>query len=72
MFDTSAAKEPYFDVRIAAERLGVAEITVRRMVTERKIEHLRIGSGAGRVLFTDSHLDDYLKRVTVAAQPKAA
>ncbi len=68
MFDSTAAKQPYFDVRTAALRLGVAEITIRRMVTEKKIDHLRIGSGSGRVLFTELHLDSYLKRATVSAK----
>jgi len=68
MFDSTAAKQPYFDVRTAARRLGVAEITIRRMVTEKKIDHLRIGSGSGRVLFTELHLDSYLKRATVSAK----
>ncbi len=65
MFDTSAAKESYLDVRSTAARLGVAEVTLRRMVATRQIEHLRIGSGAGRVLFTQAHLDAYLQRRTV-------
>jgi excisionase family DNA binding protein len=65
MFDISAATQSYFDVRSAAVRLGVAEITVRRMVSMRQIEHLRVGSGAGRVLFTQAHLDAYLQRRTV-------
>ncbi len=65
MLDASTATQPYLDVRTAAERLGVAEVTLRRMVTMRQIDHLRIGSGAGRVLFTQAHLDAYLQRRTV-------
>ncbi len=71
MFNSTTTNQPYFNVRAAAKRLGVAEITIRRMVTERKIDHLRIGSGSGRVLFTESHLDSYLKRATVSARAAA-
>ncbi len=65
MFDSSAANKNYFDVRSAAVRLGIAEVTLRRMIAMRQIEHLRVGSGAGRVLFTEAHLDAYLQRRTV-------
>jgi excisionase family DNA binding protein len=65
MFDSSAATQPYFDVRTAAVRLGIAEVTLRRMIAMRQIEHLRVGAGAGRVLFTQAHLDTYLQRRTV-------
>ena len=67
MFDLSAANKNYLDVRTAAVRLGIAEVTLRRMIAMRQIEHLRIGSGAGRVLFTEAHLDAYLQRRTIPA-----
>jgi excisionase family DNA binding protein len=72
MFDSSAAKQPYFDVRSAAVWLGVAEVTLRRMVTLRRISHLRVGTGARRVLFTQEHLDAYLKSATIPAAQAAA
>ena len=72
MFDSSTAVRLYLNVRTAAARLGVAEITLRRMVAEKKIEHLRIGSGAGRLFFTQSNLDAYLKRAVIPAHSQAA
>jgi hypothetical protein len=33
---------------------------------------LRIGSGSGRILFTDAHIRDYLRRRTVPVQEQAA
>ncbi len=65
MFDISAATQPYFDVRNAAVRLGVAQVTLYRMIAKEQIGHLRIGSGAGRVKFTEAQLNDYLQRRTV-------
>ncbi len=67
MFDSSAAKQNYFDVRTAAVLLGIAPVTLRRMISLRRIEHLRVGSGGRRVLFTKQHLDAYLQRATVPA-----
>ena len=72
MFDSSAANANYLDIKTAAARLGVSEITVRRMITEQQIEHLRIGSGNGRILFTEAQFSDYLKRRTVPASTQAA
>lgn len=45
-----------------AERLHVAEITVKRMVRDDEIEFLRIGSGRGRIFITQRALLDYLNR----------
>jgi excisionase family DNA binding protein len=74
MFDQSAAKQNYLDVEEAAERLGVAPVTVRRLTANKEIEHLRLGAGAsgGRVYFTQAMLDDFLARRTVRPSAKAA
>jgi excisionase family DNA binding protein len=61
MFDTTAANST-FSVPAAAERLGVAEITLRRMVARREIGFLRLGSRRGRIVFYESHLMEYLER----------
>lgn len=71
-FDMSAAKENFFDIKNTAQRLGVSEITVRRMIAERRIEHLRIGSGNGRILFTEAQISNYLKRCIVPALTSVA
>jgi excisionase family DNA binding protein len=64
IFDTTAEKA-HMDVRTAAERLHISEATLRRMVENRQIAHIRLGSGRGRVVFTQAHLDAYLQRRTV-------
>ena len=74
MFDQSAAKQNYLDVEEAAERLGVAPVTVRRLTANKEIEHFRIGASAsgGRIYFTQMMLDDFLARRTVRPLAQAA
>ena len=52
----------------AAKRLGVAEVTVRRLIKKRRIAFRRIGD---RYLFTESDIGDYLESVKVSVVPKA-
>jgi hypothetical protein len=72
MIDTSAAKFKYLDVEAASARIGITKFTLRRIVAERQIEHFRIGSGGGRILFSEAHISDYLRRRTVPVQEQAA
>jgi excisionase family DNA binding protein len=72
MSDISAVKIKHIDVEEAAARIGITKFTLRRIVAERQIEHLRIGSGGGRILFTDAHINEYLRRRTVPVQEQAA
>lgn len=76
MIDSSTANATYFDVYKAAARLGCAPITVRRLVSDKAIEHVRIGAGAsgGRIFFTERMLNDFVSRRTVQpmTQAKAA
>lgn len=53
-----------FSIRDASSKLGCSPRTARRLVAERKIDHLRIGR---RVLITRTALDAYIKRNTVPA-----
>lgn len=48
-----------FDRKEAARRLGLSVVTVDREVARGNITHFRSGR---RVLFTQTHLDDYIKR----------
>ncbi len=64
------AANPTFNVPAAAERLGVAEITLRRMIARREIGFLRLGSRRGRIVLNESHLNEYLERRN--SQPLAA
>ncbi len=63
MFDSSAASQ-HFDVREVAARLGIAQVTLYRMIAARQIEHLRVGSGAGQVRLKEAQINDYLQRPT--------
>ncbi len=60
-FDMNAATKT-FDVPATAKRLGIAEVTLRRMIARREIGFLRLGSRRGRIIFTEDHLDEYLTR----------
>ena len=48
-----------FDRKEAARRLGVSVVTVDRELARGNIAYFRSGR---RVLFTQSHLNDYIKR----------
>jgi excisionase family DNA binding protein len=74
MLDQTAAKQNYLDIDKAAERLGCAPVTVRRLVASKEIEHLRLGAGVtgGRVYFTQAMLNDFIARRTIRPLAKAA
>ena len=48
-----------FDRREAARRLGLSVATIDRELARENITHVRSGR---RVLFTQAHLDEYIKR----------
>jgi excisionase family DNA binding protein len=48
-----------FDRKEAARRLGLSVVTLDRELARENITHVRIGR---RVLFTQAHLDEYIKR----------
>lgn len=48
-----------FDRREAAQRLGLSVATIDRELARSNISHFRSGR---RVLFTQAHLDEYVKR----------
>lgn len=48
------------DIHAAAKRLGVSECTVKREVKRKAIGFYRVGSGNGRLRFSDAHLQAYL------------
>ena len=54
-----------YDVRGAAEVIGVSEWTVRRMVAGRLIGYFRRGSGHGRIVIRQSDINQYLAARTV-------
>jgi excisionase family DNA binding protein len=48
-----------FNRKEAARRLGLSVVTIDRELARGNITHFRSGR---RVLFTQAHLDDYIKR----------
>lgn len=48
-----------FNRKEAARRLGLSVVTIDREVARGSITHFRSGR---RVLFTQAHLDEYIKR----------
>jgi excisionase family DNA binding protein len=48
-----------FDRKEAARRLGLSVVTIDRELARGNITHFRSGR---RVLFTQAHLDEYVKR----------
>lgn len=48
-----------FDRKEAARRLGLSVVTIDRELARENITHFRNGR---RVLFTQAHLDEYIKR----------
>jgi excisionase family DNA binding protein len=50
-----------------SERLGISEVTLRRLIRFRRIPFRRIGD---RILFTETDINDYLESVKVSAVSK--
>ena len=53
-------------IQEVAERLDCSERTVRRLVAEKQIEHIRMGQGQrGRLRFRPASVDKYLAGRTI-------
>lgn len=57
-----------FDRREAARRLGISVVTIDRELARGNIAYFRSGR---RVLFTQSHLNEYIKRNEHKVREKA-
>lgn len=57
-----------YNITEAAQRLGVAEITLRRKVWQGKIACYRPSGLGGRILFWEQHLREFEQRHTHKAQ----
>jgi excisionase family DNA binding protein len=55
-------------VREAADRLGIAVSTLYDLVRQRRINHHRVGTGRGRILFSEQDLSAYLASCKVEAE----
>jgi len=53
-----------FSIAQASKILNVSEITIRRLVRAKRIQHRRIGR---RILFTKEDLDSFLENSKVSA-----
>ena len=54
----------------AADFLHISHSTVKRLVREKRLETVRIGTGRGRIFITERALLEYANRgVTKAARP---
>lgn len=69
MADTLEHKEGLLSEVEAARRCGVSRITLLRMRQAGKIAFYRIGT---RVLFSESHIGDFLSRVERKAKTQKA
>jgi excisionase family DNA binding protein len=56
-----------YQVREVAELLGVAPSTVYDLARQRKIAHRRIGTGRGRIVFTEEDIEEFLNSCKVAS-----
>jgi excisionase family DNA binding protein len=58
-------------VRQAAEQLGVSAGTIYALCQRRRLGHERIGLGRGTIRIPEDALEEYRRRVTVAAEQSA-
>ncbi len=58
---TDQARGQPLDARAVAERLGVSVFTVKREVKRGALDFYRIGSGHGRLRFSEAHVQKYLE-----------
>lgn len=65
--NTETATKITFDRKEAAQKLGVSVVTVDREIARKRIPHFRVGR---RVLFTDSHLQEYIESNTSLVRTK--
>ena len=61
----------WLNVREVAEQLGVAVTTVYGLCQERKIQHIRVGSGKGAIRISEQALADYLRAAMVEVEGTA-
>ena len=56
-----------YQVQEAAKVLGIAPSTVYDLARQRKIAHRRIGTGKGRIVFTEEDIEEFLNSCKVDA-----
>src|SRR5262245_30009575 len=67
--DAVKPRSSWFNVRQVSRLLGVAATTIYSMCEQKKIEHVRIGTGGrGAIRISQDAVDAYLRRVKVGVQ----
>jgi excisionase family DNA binding protein len=61
-----------YHVREVAQLLGIAASTVYDLARQRKIAHRRIGTGRGRIVFTEQDIGGFLDSCKVDALSMSA
>ena len=59
-------------VKAAAGKLGVSDKTVYALCAAKKLRHVRVGVGRGKIVVPDAAIEEYLTEQTVVTKPKAA
>ena len=59
---TDQAQKQTMDAQQVARRLNVSVYTVKREVKRGALDYYRVGSGRGRLRFSEAHLEKYLSR----------
>jgi excisionase family DNA binding protein len=57
-------------VNQASERLGVSQTLVYALCSARKLRHVRVGLGRGRVMIPEEAIEEYLRARMVTAQER--
>ncbi len=62
-FDASAAREPLFSEKEAAQILHISHSYLRLLRAQKKIGHLHYGGDKfGRVLYSERHINDFKRQ----------
>lgn len=59
-------------IREAAQRIGLAECSVRQLCQAGKLRHLRVGERRGRIRIEEADLESYLQAMTNEVVPDPA
>ncbi len=63
--DNENNSQTVFERKHAAEKLRISLVTLDRMLNKKRIAYFRVGR---RVLFTQTHIDEYIERNTTKAK----
>jgi excisionase family DNA binding protein len=61
-----------FTIKQAATRMGVSDDTVRGLCKGKRLRHIRVGLGRGKIVIPDDAIAEYLAAHTVGVEAAAA